>query len=285
MKRSFPAHADRRYPRAMQAPDELPAWDPPELSGIGFVGEGDDDTVGAAESWLRSRGLTHVRGPVAGATWYPYRTLMGGSERPPFLGEPSARPEPWQARGYEVCAWYSSTLTPHGPTIDKGALVGRDRLAEGWTLRSMADLDDLDSCLQLLHRLSHAGFAEAYCFTPLPYPAFDELYRPFVPLYEPELVLFAYAPDGTPAGFTFTIPDVLNPDLRQLVVKTVAVDPAFRRLGLGTWLIGEAHGRAQARGLDGGGIHALMWADSKSNLMGTDDSRLVRRYALWEKRL
>ena len=270
----------------MRHPDGLPAWDPPDLPHIGYLGPcRDRERARAGEDWLRARGCTLVRAPVEGATWHTYRVNQGPFDRPLFLGEPPTTEDPWPAWGYRPRARYASTLVPHDLAISKARAVAAAREPEGWRLQSLAELGDTEAALALLHALSHAAFAEAFSFTPLSREAFDAIYRPYVGLVDPELVLFARAPDGRAAGFGFTFPDPGAPERRELVVKTIAVHPDFRRLGLGNWLTGEAQARGRARGLDGGGIHALMWTGSQSVNFGGDQGRPFRRYVLYEKAL
>ena len=77
----------------------------------------------------------------------------------------------------------------------------------------------------------------------------------------------------------------LNPDLRVFIIKTLAVDPAHRQAGLGSWLVGSAHGVAHDLGWTEGGIHALMWTGSHSRSISQHAGQIFRRYALFEKEL
>jgi hypothetical protein len=57
-------------------------------------------------------------------------------------------------------------------------------------------------------------------------------------------------------------------------------------MSVGSALVAEAHARALNMGFVGGGIHALMRADSPSqNITARGGSELIRRYALYEKLL
>ncbi len=267
----------------MRHPDGLPAWAPPSLQGVGYLGTCTDAEALAGEAWLAEQGCTSVRGPVEGATWYAYRVNQGPHRRPAFYGEPVLTEDPWPARGYAPCARYSSTLVPHAVSSAKARAVATRREPEGWSMVDLEELGATESTLRLLHRLSHDAFAEAFSFTPLPWVEFEALYRPLLSMVDPRLVVFARDPEGRVAGFGLSYPDPLAPALRQLVVKTIAVHPRARGLGLGTWLTGETQARGAALGLDGGGVHALMWLGSHSQRFGGDQGELLRRYLLYEK--
>ena len=115
--------------------------------------------------------------------------------------------------------------------------------------------------------------------------AFEQLYRPVAPLIDPPLVVVARSPEGEMAGYCFAIPDRPNPELKQFVVKTLAVDPKWRTLGLGSWMVGNVHSRAHTAGWTGGGIHALMWTGSHSRQISAHAGEIIREYALFEKSL
>jgi len=111
------------------------------------------------------------------------------------------------------------------------------------------------------------------------------MYAPIEPMVDPRMVLTAFGPNGKAAGFCFAIPDRLNPDRKEFIVKTLAVDPAHRQAGIGSWLTGLAHSIAHDLGWTAGGIHALMWSDSHSQDISKHAGHVFRRYALYEKAL
>ena len=97
--------------------------------------------------------------------------------------------------------------------------------------------------------------------------------------------MIARSPQGDIAGYCFAIPDRLNPTRKEFIVKTLAVDPRWRELGLGSWMVGNVHSRAHTQGLTGGGIHALMWTGSHSQKISAHAGTVIRQYALFGKDL
>ncbi len=196
----------------------------------------------------------------------------------------AADPAPWLARGYEVAGEYASSLHRSADFVEETA-PHRARAAEaGLTLRRM-DLDRFDDELGIIYRLSMTAFTRAFAYTPLPEPAFRALYAPLKPHIDPRMVLIAEDRHGAPAGFCFNLPEPLAPQLRQFVIKSLAVDSAWRQLGLGSWLVAESHLTALDQGLDGGGIHALMWSGSHSRTISAHAGGIFRRYALFRRDL
>ncbi|MEL6346655.1 MAG: GNAT family N-acetyltransferase [Myxococcota bacterium] len=272
------------------APAPLRAWLNPALTPTGCIGAPPANVdplraIADAEAWLRAQGCDAARGPLDGATWFAYRASLGPDDRPPFPGEPSAAPQPWRDAGYAVCQTYMSLLVDNGPQIAATRSRDRDLRAAGWTLETLEALGDFDAALDLFYALSQAAFAQNYAYSPIDRQTFGALYAPLQPMLRPEFVLLARSPTGEPAGLCVSYPDVQNPGLKQLIVKTLAVHPDHRGAGLGSWMVGETHRKADAAGLIGGGIHALMRDGNRSQQISRQKGTIVRRYALFERRL
>ena len=257
----------------------------PSLFPIGSIEDGTDEEVAAAERWLRAQGCTHARGPMGPTTWHAYRAIVATDGRPPFLGEPQYSPEVWRNRGYIPCAEYASALAPNIAQATTAEERASRLMSAGWETRSLDAFSSFDEALKCFHRISLAAFSKAFAYTPLPLEAFHHMYAPIEPMLDPRMVLTAFSPEGEPAGFCFAIPDRLNPDREEFIVKTLAVDPAHRQTGIGSWLTGTAHSVAHDLGWTAGGIHALMWTDSHSQDISRHAGHIFRRYALYEKAL
>jgi len=272
----------------LAAPQPLRAWVNPHLSPAGCLGapSGPDPAgqLRAGEDWLRGQGCTTARGPLDGSTWHRYRANVGPHDRPLFLGEPDADPAPWQAAGYTVLKRYRTLFSHNPPQI--AATRDRDRAlrAAGWTLDTLDQLDSFEDALDLFYEMSLAAFPSNFSYSPIDRAGFHALYQPLRPIIRPGLVLVARAPGGEAAGFCFSYPDLNNPGLRHLVIKTLAVVPAFRGHGLGSWMVGEKHRIAEEAGF-AGCLHALMAAGNISNKISRDRWSLVREYVLYEKTL
>lgn len=272
----------RRLADAVRAaPDGVPASIHADLFPTGCVLPGD---LPAAEAWLRARGCTAALGPMQGSTWLAYRANLGPADEPAFFGEPAEDPAPFVAAGYRVAAAYTSTACPHDPQIALADRVGATLRGAGWRLGTLADLGDPLAALQQLHAVVLDAFQHAFAYTPLAFEDFAARYGGAEARADPGLVLVGFAPDGSLGGFCFCFRDPLLATPARLVVKTLAVRPAWRRLGVGQWLVGEAHRVARDRGY-AYGLHALMWEGSRSQDITAHGGRVVRRYALYRKDL
>jgi GNAT superfamily N-acetyltransferase len=260
-----------------------------------------------AAAWLRERGCGQVVGPIDGDTWHHYRLNLGPRDLPPFLMEPYNPPwyaEQWEAAGATPLAEYCSKAVT-GAAVQAAAEHFRrhhDRCVDlGYTFRPL-DLRRLPDELGLLHQLSLAIFADNLLYTPLGEEEFRALYTGAGALLDPQLVQFAYAPDGAPAGFVFSFLDyaramaamrgrrhllakfhfVVRRHLaRALNVKTLGVTPRHRRTGLAGALIYLAYAAALERGL--GQVNLCLMLDANvSTRLDHDQGSVLRRYRLYE---
>jgi ribosomal protein S18 acetylase RimI-like enzyme len=230
--------------------------------------------------------LKRILGPMNGSTWARYRLAMSPApEAPPFLGEPlnpAAYVEHFTTAGFAPVAHYVSTVGPLAAKEPDRAGERAARMAEKRVVISPIRLTDFDAELRLLHAFSQRAFAGNPYFTPIDADAFVAMYTPLERILDPSLVLLARAPDGTLAGYLLAYPDPMGPG--RLVIKTLAVDPAWRSFGLGTHLTNLVRRSAYERG-HRQVIHALMHIANESTRMATDGMQLFRRYALFGREL
>jgi GNAT superfamily N-acetyltransferase len=228
----------------------------------------------AACARLQAEGCRRVLGPLDGSTWHAYRLVTDRGTAPPFVLEPFTPPH-WNAAfaraGFSPVAHYVSARTalvaPAVPPVP------------GLTLRPL-DGACLSDELQRLHPLVLDAFADSPFFTPLDAEEFVALYSRLAPLLRPGWVLVAEARDG-PAGVVLALPDASG----AVVVKTLAVAPAWERRGLASWLTATVQAQAAREGATHA-IHALMHADNRSRRVSTRlGGAAMRRYALLGRRL
>ena len=240
--------------------------------------------IARAEDWLRLHGCPLAYGPIGASTWTPYRATLGPFDRPLFFGESNFDPKPWIKSGYETIATYTSNLADNQLQMKVSSVHRSVLIKRGWSLLSLAKLDT-DQALRRCYEISQQSFVNAFCYRAIPQSTFLALYQPFIQKIDPRLVLFAQSPEGIIAGFCLAYPDVQNPELRQFILKSLAVEPEYAGQGIGSWLVGEAHRNAESLGYTNGGVHAFMWTGSHSTKISAHAGCLIRRYALYQKKL
>ena len=271
----------------------------PHLTGrVGHVTWTDADAgaalLAAAVDRLRAEGARHAVGPMDGSTWFGYRVVTepspGGAEAPRFALEPWPKPVielAFTQAGFAPVAHYLSSRVASLP--DQAGRLADDlaRLRpSGVTLRPFRTADG-PAELGALHGLLLRAFAGHPFYAPLDLDRFRALYGPLVARIDPRLVLVAEV-DGRvdggrrPVGVVLAVPDSAQAERGEpvdtVVVKTLAVDPAWRGRGLGGALVRAAQEAARRAGFTSA-VHALMHAENPSTRMG-GEAVPIRRYAL-----
>ncbi|MBM4369778.1 MAG: hypothetical protein FJ102_26445 [Deltaproteobacteria bacterium] len=239
----------------------------------GTIGDftGGPALLAEAESRLRALGCREAVGPLDGNTFFAYRCVVGGGTPLPL--EPTARPEPWRRAGYREDARFVSVFAPNSER------VCRDRgLPDGWTLRNF-DPARFDEELAAMYRVTLSAFAAAWRYAPIPYTAFHAQYAAFRGRVDPRWVWVVDDPHGVTQGYFFTL--VAG---SVVIAKTIALHASAHGRGISWSMIAAMHRQARDAGLDGA-IHHLMHEDAVSNAFAGEGGRVVRRYALYRKRL
>jgi len=246
------------------------------------------ELLGEACRVLSDTGCRHHVGPMDGDTWHAYRLVSAGWENAPrFFLEPWNAPQDvhaFERAGFSPWARYSSSVFALDEPQD-AARHGRllERLASrGVVIREMR-IADFEEELGRLFGLSLAAFAENFLYTPVSREAFTALYQPVRALVRPEFVRLAEK-DGAAVGFVFAVPDALAPDAGRLIVKTLAVHPRFRHLGLGTVLVDVVQEAARAAGFREA-VHALQHENNSSlKITARHAGVRIREYTLYHRR-
>ena len=238
----------------------------------------------------REEGRKRVIGPMDGSTWHRYRMLTDRGSEPAFFLEPD-NPDEWPGHfvdaGFVPLATYTSALNGDLCQVDPRS---DKRWAElerrGITLRKL-DMALFRDELAAIHELSLLAFANNFLYSPIGFGEFLDSYAPIQANLLPELVLLAEH-DRRLVGFIFAIPDLLESARgepgRTVVVKSMAVHPAYGGKGLGGVLMDHCQRAARSLGFVRA-IHALMQETNLSRRISSRYGTTIRRYTLFEKLL
>jgi GNAT superfamily N-acetyltransferase len=270
-----------------------PAYPGRQLGFIGHYAAHDAQAAGRLLDWacrqLAAHRCTLAVGPVDGSTWQRYRLRVERGAEPDFFLEPN-NPDDWPchftANGFQLLAHYSSTLNTNLAQANSGlAKVAQRAAARGIHIRPF-DPDRFDEELGRLYRLALTSFSRNFLYSPIDEANFMALYRPLRPYIRPELILLAER-EAQPIGFIFALPDLLQAQrglaIDTLIIKTVAVRPDHQTHGLGSLLVARCQEMAHQLGYHRT-IHALMHEKNDSRKISQrNETRLIRRYALFAK--
>jgi hypothetical protein len=279
---------------------------------LGLLGyfEARDDREGvtqlfdAAVAWLRSAGAATIVGPMDGDTWHRYRFNVGPWDEPPFLMEPHqpAYYGPlWEAYGFQVLeGYYSKRVDDAAAVAERLEPIRRRVESQGYILRTYRPAR-YEEELRLLYQLSLDIFSGNYLYAPIAWEEFRKLYDPVRRLIVPELLWFASAADGTPAGFLFGTVDWQQAAARAsrksgvaaaltflwnkrraraVNLKSLGVVSRYRRSGLGAALVYEGYRQTVRLGYRRANLCLIRDGNPSGDLDG-GLGQVMRRYALY----
>jgi GNAT superfamily N-acetyltransferase len=299
------AHIDRAYNRYHGA---KAAW-------FGFFESVDDPRVAhalldEAVGFARERGATELFGPCNFTTNHQLGMLVENFDRPPFV-EMTYNPP-----------WYDALVTSYGFGKAKDLLVywivsekgtedplmrryfeASERARKRYALRlRTVDMKDFANEVARLFRLYNATWQDNWGFVPVTEREFEAIAHDLRPVVDPSLVLIVEDRDGTPVGFSVTLPNVnevmprdgrlfpfgwwrlLTGRKRIAWARLIAlgVVPEYRRRGVEALLAIQTALRAAARGIRGGEIGWILEDNVLINrTIESFGGRLDRRYRLY----
>ena len=268
-----------------------------EGRAVGVIGHYAAADAGSADTLLSnacellaSNGAALAVGPMDGTTWRRYRFIVDRGVEPAFFLEPDNPDEwvqHWRRAGFDALASYTSAINDDLGRADPRTAPALERLrGADVTIRTL-DAGRLDAELHGIFSLSLTAFAGNFLYTPIAEEEFIEQYHAVLPFVRSELVFLAEK-DGVLVGFMFGLPDALQARRGgandTVILKTVAVDPAFGRMGLGGVLMDQVHHTAHGLGFRRA-IHALIHETNVSGRLSDRTARTIRRYGLFSKRL
>jgi GNAT superfamily N-acetyltransferase len=239
---------------------------------------------------LASAGCTLAVGPMDGNTWRRYRFITERGEAPPFFPEPDNPDEwplHWTGARFKPLATYTSAANDDLQVEDERTDAAREALRDsGVTIRTF-DPSLADEELRRIFTLSLTAFSRNFLYTPIDEREFMAGNRALLPHARPDLILMAERA-GDLVGFMFAVPDLLQArrgeSVDTIILKTMAVDPSCRGLGLGGVLMDDVQRAARELGFRRA-IHALMHESNRSRTLSARYARTIRRYTLYSRSL
>jgi GNAT superfamily N-acetyltransferase len=268
---------------------------------VGLIGAYRATSAGASDLLLQQActrlarvGCTLAIGPLDGSTWDHYRFVVETSDTPPFFMEPQnprEYPQQFQAAGFAPLALYSSALMPdltQLAPIQESEQKQERLMARGIRVRqvSPADITDpqrFDALLQRVYPVVCTAFKHNLLYQPISAADFCAHYRPLQPALHPDLLWLAEH-DGTLIGFLLALPDHARTPIDTVLLKTLAVLPAYTGQGIGTLLCNLCQHHAAAQGLRRA-IYALRQTGNSSERINASVLQVIRHYALFGRRL
>lgn len=286
-----------------------PSYQSQQVGYIGQFAATDEqaaiEMLHSASAELAHAGCTLAVGPIDGSTWNTYRAVIERGDEPPFLLEPDTPDfvaRAFEAAGFDLLATYMSDIVDDLRPIvatQRGSRI-RERLAQrGVRLRpatdaELADPQQFTRLLRAIYRVSVEAFAHNLLYQPQSEAAFIEQYAAVQQAITPQLVWLAEGEQregeqNALIGYCIAFPDWLQArrgvPVDTVIIKTVAVLPAWEGQGIGALLVEQCQQSAAQLGFRRA-IHALRHEHASSrNISRHYSTRTMRRYGLFARRL
>jgi hypothetical protein len=243
--------------------------------------------IQTAETWLKSRGVKRVFGPVTYSTMFEYRFELPrttGIDEPEFFWEPTqpAIHVDWfKTSGYTVADEYFSRAYQNLHLIlPKSQQRYDEAVTAGFGTRVLDLSKNPAHELAMLSKINAGSFEESFLAEPFDERAYRELVAPQFFNVLSEFSFFILNPKGEEVGYYF-----LFPENGYLIWKTIAILPEYQKAGLASFgihhslLLAEKHGIQKV-------VAALIRQGAPSEiLLKRAESFLMweHRYAIFEK--
>lgn len=187
-----------------------------KLGSFGFFETVDDQEVAnalfdAAADWVKSQGMTVLRGPMSPSSNDEWGFLLEGFDRPPVLMMPYNPPyylklaENWGlAKAKDLLAFIKYSSKPMPERLVTLALKLREN--PRITVRPV-NMKDLANEMRIIKELYNASWQQNWGFSPMTDKEMDLLAKNLKSFADPGMVLLAFY-DGKPAGLSITLPDM-----------------------------------------------------------------------------
>jgi len=237
---------------------------------------------------LTNAGHKRIVAPINGDTWHTYRLMSWSADEPAFPFEPQ-NPfwynDIYTEFGFKPLKTYRSDkfnidVEPLSSTNTVFSFSGSDDLTLESAETSYMDMDlsfrnYRAGDLKLIYDISLYGFDANFLYDDITFEAFNQLYQPILPMIDKELVVIAEV-ENTPVGFMFSFAAG-----DRLILKTMAVLPEYRSLGIGAKMFHHILFAGQGKGLQTA-IAALIAEGNHSHKIASKyGSEKIREYTLY----
>ena len=207
-----------------------------------------------------------VIGPIDGSTWHGYRLVSYTDGSPGFPMEPSNP------------LWYNDVYTDLGFVPIKKYFSERFLIKDikpyekslAVTIRQFKAED-----LSVMYEISEKGFSDNFLYEPISYAEFEALYLPTVSMVAHDFILVAEV-DRKAVGFLFAF---VYQEI--LILKTIAVLPEYRSIGIGRRLINATLVKGEKMGIEVGIGALFIEGNTSGKIVANYGGEIFREYTLY----
>lgn len=215
---------------------------------------------------LTNAGHKRIIAPINGDTWHTYRLMSWSGDEPAFPFEPFNP------------LWYNDIYTEFGFKPFKKYRSDKfniDVEPPSYTDTAISFRDYRDGDLKLIYDMSLHGFDANFLYDDITFEAFSGLYQPILPMIDKELVVVAEV-DHVPVGFLFSFAAG-----DRLILKTIAVLPEYRNMGIGTKMFHHILFAGQRKKMQTAIAALIAEGNNSHKIVSKYRSEKIREYTLY----
>jgi hypothetical protein len=167
--------------------------------------------IGAAEDWLRAKGMTRAMGPISASIWEEPGLLISGHDHPPtvMMGHHNPAYEGWiEALGYagvKDLLTYELDITQSFPPLVQRIIASGEKNAR-ITVRKV-DKSRFDEEAALILAILNDAWSDNWGFVPITDAEIAYTGKKLKPIVFEDLIRVAEV-EGEPVAFMMTLPDL-----------------------------------------------------------------------------
>ncbi len=268
-----------------------------------------NELLSTALSWIKGRGMTHLRGPMNFSTNETCGLLSEGFDSSPVILM-TYNPEYYLTLMDEfgltkIKELYAYTFASKMPIPERFKAMTEKTLQDKSIKIRNINLKEFDSEVEKIQNIYNEAWQANWGFVPMTDAEFKHLAKALKPIVDPAVVFIAEV-NGEVAGFSLSIPDynqilkdingrllpfgifklLMNKKkINQLRVVTLGVKSKFqRKRGLGPTFYYETYMRGKNKGYEGAEFSWILEDNVLMNraLLGLG-AKVYKKYAIYEK--
>jgi hypothetical protein len=230
------------------------------------------------KNFCKEEGISKIKGPIQGATYFPYQVVSQSKGQAFFKGEFFSAPEEhewYMSLEPAVVNYYRSAYRDHFDRIMEVSKPYYDQLKPKgleYLAHQKVDRAIFKNLLELVNEI----FGSNWSFTHLGPEAFEQIFAEEAAQGK-RLSLHEIKLKDDLIGFIRYIEN----DEETLICKTMGLKPSFQKMGIGNASVYEMHREALRQDYKKM-IYALVYTGNRVQNMPDDDAIIFRHYASYE---
>lgn len=243
-----------------------------------------------AARFLERAGKHTCRGPINVSVWHNFRVSYP-EDNPPFFLEPFTR-------GYYRDLFLRNKFSISHRNITTAESIDKTRIKNyrDFYVRSVkngysyerVNRKNAHESIAHIYFLTNEIFKGSYSFYTISKEEFlfsIHAIQRHVEAQKPHFISVAKNSKQEPVGFFFAVPDVFNPRLKRLVIKTIGIIPAYRGLGLAEAMLYVAYANAASDGFQALIFSTMSVDNERIRLLTGQNLMPYRKYEVYEKNI